>query len=95
MIDLVAHADWLGIILSLTAYFLLARHRRTALVILTASNVVWGTWAVARGVTSISLLNLAYLAMNARTLLIWRSESNSSESAPSRGASKRNAPGTG
>jgi hypothetical protein len=71
---LLPHADWIGIVLSLSAYFMLARHRRAALVVLVLSNVVWGSWALTKGVTTISLLNAAYLVLNLRTLVIWRTE---------------------
>lgn len=74
--DIAQHLDWLGMVLSLISYAMLARHRRRALWLLAISNVVWGTWAVTRQVLSISLLNLAYLILNIRTLLIWRRNGN-------------------
>jgi hypothetical protein len=71
MNDIIQHIDWLGICLSLTAYFLMAKHRKTAITILVVSNLVWGTWAFSKGITTVYILNICYLILNSRTLYLW------------------------
>ena len=72
MNQVVQHIDWLGIGLSITAYFLMAKRRRLAISILVGSNLIWGSWAFSKGVHSLFFLNICYLILNIRTLYTWR-----------------------
>lgn len=71
---ILSHIDWLGMCMSLTAYFLMAKRRKKAIIILVVSNLIWGTWALINNVTSVIVMNSCYLLLNLRTIYYWKNE---------------------
>ena len=63
--------DWVGVFLSLLGWFLMAKHRHMAMVVLLAANLVWVIWAVPLHVWSLVTLQVCFMVLNIRTILEW------------------------
>jgi hypothetical protein len=66
--------DWLAVCLSLLGWFLMARHRFSALTVLLAANCAWIAWAFPLHVWSLVTLQLCFIALNIRAITVWRRE---------------------
>lgn len=65
------HIDWLGVLLSLFGWFLMARQRFIALLVLIFANVIWFTWGFTTNVPSIMFLQVSFMLLNFRTIYEW------------------------
>jgi hypothetical protein len=65
------HIDWLGVFLSLFGWFLMAKKRFIALIILVLANVVWLIWGLETRVWSIFVLQSCFMVLNGRTMYEW------------------------
>lgn len=64
--------DWVGVLFSLSGWYLMPKHRVTAIVVFLLGGVIWITWSISTKTWSILFIQLCYTALNTRTLLIWR-----------------------
>ena len=71
MIFILSHIDWLGVFFSLLGWFLMARNRFYALLILCCSNIVWLSWSVMTNVISLGFLSICFMILNIRTIFEW------------------------
>jgi len=68
---IVSHIDWLGVFFSLLGWFIMARNRFYALLILCCSNIVWLTWSIKTNVLSLGFLSISFMLLNMRTIYEW------------------------
>ncbi|MFT3947835.1 MAG: hypothetical protein QM763_12775 [Agriterribacter sp.] len=65
------HIDWLGVCLSLLGWFLMAKKRFYALIVLCFANLVWLSWAIMTSVASLGFLQVCFMILNLRTIYEW------------------------
>jgi len=66
--------DWVAAVLNITGAWLLPRRRYAAMAVYALSSIVFAVWAATKGSSAIVLLQLVLLALNIRTVLIWRND---------------------
>lgn len=70
-------ASWLCASISLVGSFLLAKHRRAAIVILLVASLTWIGWAAYNRIWSLVVLNSVFVGLNARVVYCWYREKQS------------------
>lgn len=66
--------SWAGTALSLIGWFLMAKHRMLALLVLIAANIAWIFFAVPSHIWSLAVLQACFIILNLRTIRQWRTE---------------------
>ena len=69
--------DWLAMLLTVMAIYLLGNKARYGLVLMTLGNVCWITMGVLTDSMAMILANLIFLTMNVRGWFKWASEAAS------------------
>lgn len=68
---ILAHIDWLGSTLSLSGWFIMARNKFIALLVLICANAIWFGWSLQKDVLSLSIASFIFILLNIRTTYTW------------------------
>jgi hypothetical protein len=74
MSEILSIASWTGTVLSLVGWFLMAKHRMLALVVLIAANIAWIVFAIPSHIWSLAVLQACFVLLNLRTIRQWKAE---------------------
>jgi len=66
--------DWIAAALNIIGMFVLPRRRMVAMYVFLLGNVAYIAWALQQHVWSIIALQVILVALNIRTIIIWRKD---------------------
>jgi len=67
--------DWLAMVLTFSAIYLLGNKSRTGFLIMVAGNLCWATIGIWAHSYAMVVANLGFFSMNVRGFIKWRPES--------------------